>query len=199
MKKTTLLISLLLVSFYLKAQSHIGFLTDNYSGVHGIISNPANIADSRLKADVNLAGVSVFGGNDYYGINLLDATKVGYSFDLEAKTHPNDANSAAINADVLGPSFMINLNKNSSIAIFTRARSFVNANDINGNSVAAIDDDTTEDFSFNEGSINVLGHAWAEAGITYARTLLNNEQHFFKRRCFSKIFTRLSKCLWLWD
>ena len=96
MKKITFSIALLLLSFCLKAQSHIGFLTDNYSGVHGVITNPANIADSPFKADINLAGVSVFGGNDYYGINLLDASKDGYSFDLEAKTHPKGANSGGI-------------------------------------------------------------------------------------------------------
>ncbi len=180
MKKITLSILLLLVSFCLKAQSHIGFLTDNYSGVHGVISNPANIADSRFKTDINLAGVSVFGSNDYYGINVWDATKDGYSFDLEAKTHSKDANSAAINVDVLGPSFMFNLTKNSSLAIFTRARTFVNANEINGSSIESIDDDSTDDYSFDEGNMNVLGHSWAEVGITYARTLLNKEQHFFK-------------------
>mgnify|MGYP000716138203 FL=1 len=153
MKKTILSIVLLFLSFCLKAQSYIGFLTDNYSGVHGVISNPANITDSRFKADINLAGLSVFGSNDYYGVNVWDATRDGYSFDLESKTDPKDANSAALNVDVLGPSFMINLNKNSSIAIFTRARSFLNANEINGASLASIDDDTTEDFNFKEGNI----------------------------------------------
>ena len=180
MKKTIFSIVLLFLSFCLKAQSYIGFLTDNYSGVHGVISNPANITDSRFKADINLAGLSVFGSNDYYGINVWDATRDGYSFDLESKTDPKDANSAALNVDVLGPSFMINLNKNSSIAIFTRARSFLNANEINGASLASIDDDTTEDFNFNEGNINILAHAWAEVGMTYARTLFSNEQHFLK-------------------
>lgn len=180
MKKITLLIVILLVSFCLKAQSHIGFLTDNYSGVHGIISNPANIADSRFKADINLAGASVFGSNDYYGINVWDATRDGYSFDLEAKTNAKDGNSAAINVDVLGPSFMFNLTKNSSIAIFTRARAFVNANEINGLSIASIDDDDTDDYNFDEGSMNLLAHSWAEVGVTYARTLLNKEQHFVK-------------------
>ena len=180
MKKFTFSVVLLLLSLSLKAQSHIGFLTDSYSGVHGVISNPANITDSRFKADINLVGLSMFGSNDYYGINVLDATKDGYSFDLEAKTHSKDANSAAINIDVLGPSFMFNLNKNSSIAIFTRARTFVNVNDINGTLIESIDDDSTDDYSFNEGNMNILGHSWAEVGITYARTLFNKDQHFLK-------------------
>ena len=180
MKKITLLTFFFTLTLVVKGQSYLGFLTDNYSGVHGVISNPANITDSRFKTDINLAGLSAFATNDYYGINIWDTMKDGYSFDLEAKTHPKDVNSGGFNADVLGPAVMFNLSKNSSIALFSRARTFANANNINGNSIAVIDDDSTEDFAFNEGSINVLAHAWAEIGLTYARTLINKEQHFVK-------------------
>lgn len=180
MQKITLFVLFFTLSLFVNAQSYIGFLTDNYSGVHGVISNPASITDSRFKTDINLAGVSAFGSNDYYGINVWDATRNGYSFDLEAKTNPKDANSAAVNVDVLGPSFMFNLSKNSSIAVFSRARAFVNANEINGSSIESIDDDASDDYSFEEGSMNILAHSWAELGITYARTLLNKKQHFLK-------------------
>jgi outer membrane protein OmpA-like peptidoglycan-associated protein len=180
MKKITLSILLVIVSFFLEAQSYIGFLSDNYSGVHGVISNPANIVDSRFETDINLAGASIFGSNDYYGVNLLDASKDGYVFDLESKKAPSESNRFATNMDVLGPAFMLNLSKKSSVAIFTRARSFMNINKINGSSIASIDDDTTDDFDLDEGDFNVLGHAWAEFGITYARVLLNKKRHFLK-------------------
>ena len=180
MKKITLLTFFFTLSLLVKGQSYIGYLTDNYSGVHGVISNPANITDSRYKLDINLVGLSAFATNDYYGIHVWDAIKDGYSFDLEAKTHSKDINSGGVNGDVLGPSFMFNLSNNSAIAVFTRARFFANAYDVNGNSIAAIDDDSTRDFAFNEGSINVLAHAWAEIGLTYARTLINNKKHFIK-------------------
>jgi outer membrane protein OmpA-like peptidoglycan-associated protein len=180
MKKITLLLLFTLLSFFVNAQSYIGFLSDNYSGVHGVISNPANIVDSRFKTDINLAGFSAFGGNDYYGINVFDAFKEDYNFDLESKKSPSESNSGAINIDVLGPSFMFNLSKNSSIAIFTRGRFFTNIYGVNGASIASIDDDATGDFNLNEGDINVLAHGWAEAGITYARVLLNKQRHFFK-------------------
>ena len=155
-------------------------MSDNYSGVHGVISNPANITDSRFKTDINLAGFSAFGGNDYYGVNVFDALKDDYDFDLESKKSPSEKNSGAVNIDVLGPAFMFNLSRKSSIAIFTRGRFFVNAYDINGVSIDSIDDDTTNDFNINEGDINVLAHGWAELGITYARVLINREQTFFK-------------------
>lgn len=180
MKKVTFLAFFLTITFFTSAQSYIGFLSDNYSGVHGIISNPANITDSPFKIDINIAGLSAFAGNDYYGVNVFDALKKGYSFDLEAKASPSMDNNAAFNLDFLGPAFMFNLSEKSSIAIFTRARSFMNANEINGASIAAIDDASTDDFNVNEGDINGLGHAWAEVGMTYARVLFNKRQHFLK-------------------
>ncbi|WP_298556271.1 DUF5723 family protein [uncultured Algibacter sp.] len=180
MKKITLAVVFVVSSFCVKAQSYIGFLTDNYSGVNSVISNPANITDSRFKTDINLVGVSVFGGNDYYGVNVLDAIKSDYDFDLNATKSPSSDNNIGLYQDVLGPSFMFNLNAKSSIAIFTRARSVVNINEVNGNTIDAIDDDETEDFIVNEGDFNAFGQAWAEVGLTYARVFMDKQQHFLK-------------------
>tara|TARA_R110000868_G_scaffold34421_1_gene124316 strand:+ start:10602 stop:12698 length:2097 start_codon:yes stop_codon:yes gene_type:complete len=180
MKKISLILLFFISYTYVAAQSYISYLTDNYSGVNSVIANPSNIVDSRFKTDINLIGVSVFAGNDYYGVNVMDAIKSDYDFDLSAKKTPSNNNNIDLNVDVLGPSFMFNLTTNSSIAIFTRARSFANFNEINGETVDAIDDDTTNDFNINEGDFSIFSQAWAEAGVTYARVLLDKEQHFLK-------------------
>lgn len=181
MKKTILLIFWLLgASVFLQAQSYLGFNSDNYSGVNAITINPANITDSPYKLDINLAGLSAFGSNDYFGVNLFDTFKDGYSFDLESTKSPRDDNRGAGNIDVLGPSFMFNLNAKSTLAIFTRGRLFINANDIDGATMASIDDDTTKDYNINEEAFNGVGHAWAEFGVAYARTILNNERNKLK-------------------
>ncbi|GAA3621102.1 DUF5723 family protein [Flavivirga jejuensis] len=180
MKKITLLLLLIISSMCTEAQSYIGYLTDNYSGVNSVISNPANIVDSRFKTDINLVGFSVFAGNNYYGLNVLDAIKDDYDFDTESKKSPSTENNIAINIDVMGPAFMFNLNNNSSIAIFTRARSFVNVNEINGETIESIEDDVTDNFIVDEGDFGIFGHAWAELGLSYARILMNNDEHFLK-------------------
>ena len=180
MKKITLLLLFVLATFTVKAQSYIGYLTDNYSGVHGVISNPANIVDSRFKTDINIIGASIFAGNDYYGVNVMDAIKSDYDFDLDANKSPSNDNNIGIYSDVLGPSFMFNLNKKSSLAISTRVRSVVNISEINGNTVDVIDDDETDDFMVNEGDFGAFGQAWGELGVTYARVFKNSEQHFIK-------------------
>lgn len=169
-------------TLFCSAQSYIGFLSDNYSGVHGVISNPANIVDSRFKTDVNLFGASTFFTNDYYGIKVSDALKEGYDFDMDATKSPSTNNNGNINIDVLGPAFMFNLDKSSSLAVFTRAKAFINVNELNGETIDRLDDDIdfTEDYNINEGDTYGAGNGWAEIGLTYARTIMKKEQHFLK-------------------
>ncbi|TBN03581.1 OmpA family protein [Hyunsoonleella flava] len=177
MKKTLLFIIIVLLSLPTYTQSYVGFLTDNYSGVNATILNPASITNSPYKLDINLTGISAFGSNDYFGVNLFDTFKDGYSFDLESTKSPSSDNRALGNMDVLGPSFMFNLNAKSTIAFFTRGRVFVNVNEIDGATMLSIDDDTTKDYNINEESFNGVAHAWVEFGVSYARTILSNNRN----------------------
>ena len=135
MKNRIVYILILLTSVCASSQSYIGFLTDNYSGVHGVISNPANIVDSRFKTDINLVGASVFGANDAYEFNVFDAIKDDFDFDRDATKTFTDDNNLGANIDVLGPSFMFNINATNSIAVSTRVRAFTNLNRINGSTI----------------------------------------------------------------
>ena len=169
-------------SLALKAQSYVGHLTDNYSGVNSVISNPSNVVDSRFKVDINLAGFSTFFGNDYYSAKLTDVFKDNFDFELDGIKTPTDNNNAISTTDILGPSFLFNLNEKSSIAIFTRARSIFNLNNLNGTTLDRIENDfnENEDYTINEGDVSVSGNTWAEIGFTYGRVFINQEQHFLK-------------------
>ncbi len=180
MKKIITIVLCVFASYYAKSQSYIGYLSDNYSGVHSVIGNPANITDSRFKTDINLAGASVFFGNDYYGVNVLDATKDNYDFNLDATKSPSTDNNGNANIDVLGPAFMFNLTQNSSLAIFTRARLFFGVNEINGTTIDVLDNEETPDEFIDEGDFNGTTNGWTELGLTYARTIFKKEQHFLK-------------------
>ena len=56
---------------FVNAQSYFGYLNDNYAGVHSVLNNPANIVDSRYRADINLFSFSGLATNDYYSVNFL--------------------------------------------------------------------------------------------------------------------------------
>ncbi|MES2241087.1 MAG: DUF5723 family protein [Bacteroidota bacterium] len=163
------------------AQSYLGYIPDNYAGVQGVLYNPASIADSRFKADINLFSISSSVTNDLYGVKIFDVFKDGYDFDLEAKKSFSNANNAAFNTDVMGPSVMFNIAPKHTLAIFTRARAFVNVVDVNGQVINDVTKDNKNSFpSAAVGSFNGVGNSWGELGISYATVLYQKGQHFLK-------------------
>ncbi|KAA5823391.1 hypothetical protein FPF71_11835 [Algibacter amylolyticus] len=179
-----LVLLILTIPNLVKAQSYVGHSVDNYSGVHGLISNPSNVVDSRVKTDVNLFSASVFGGSDYFGINVGDVIKSdgGFDFEADAEKFPSNANNFFLNADILGPSFMFNLTPKSSIGMVSRVRAFFNINNISGELYENLADnfDTDEDFIFDSQNLTGTIHAWAEVGLVYGRVLMDKEQNFLK-------------------
>jgi len=182
MKKIVLSFLLVLASFSMNSQSYVGFLTDNYSGVHGVISNPGSIVDSRYRADINLFGISAFAGNDLYGVNAFDSLNEEYDFETEAIETLRDTNNFVANLDILGPSFMFNINATNSVALFSRFRTFVNVNRIDGSTLELLDEDLDDinNIIVDEDDFNLAASSWVELGVSYARVLYNKEEHFLK-------------------
>ena len=163
------------------AQSYLGYVPDNYAGVQSVLYNPASIADSRFKADINLFSISSAVGNDLYGVKIFDVFKDGYDFDLEAKKNFSNANNAFMNSDFMGPSVMFNIAPKHTLAIFTRARAFVNVIDVNGQVINDITKENKTSFpSATLGSPNAVGNSWGELGLSYAAVLLQRGEHFLK-------------------
>ncbi len=183
MKKIITLVGLLFTSIAF-SQSYVGFLNDNYRGVHAVINNPANIVDSRFITDVNLLGLSSFVGNDYAGVRISD---FGYEVEWDnTSKNPLSKNNGNLNLDILGPSFMLNITPKHSIAISTRARTILNVNDVNGKELNKIENyfdngfDAEGNYSAKLGSLNSSVSGWAEVGLTYATVLMDEKEHFFK-------------------
>lgn len=181
------LLSLLLFSLVMTAaaQTYPGYRTGSYTGVNGVFFNPANIADSRYKWDVNIFGINGFVGTSQSGLRFSDITRSFNGDSLKSKllrgnTH---VNSLAY-VDVLGPSFMISLSPRTSFAITTRSRVFANGRNIDGNLAGAILDgggtETGVPFNFNTSQ---LTHAtgWTEIGVSVGQVLTpKGSNHFFK-------------------
>ena len=163
------------------AQSYLGYTHDNYAGVQGVLFNPASIVDSRFKTDINLFSISQSVNNDMYGVKVMDAFKNGFDFDTQANKSFTTANNAVINTDIMGPSFMFNIAPKHSLAIFTRARAFVNVVDVNGSVINDLSSDNTATFpDVTLGSPNAVGNSWGELGLSYAAVLFQSGQHFLK-------------------
>lgn len=179
--KLLLLISGLSLTTY--SQSYLGFNTDNYSGLHGVLSNPGNIADSRIKADINLFSLDVLGANDYVSLSLNNINQYVEDSDFVGlNTTPSDQNNVAVNASVLGPSFMFNLNEKHSVGLITRVRMFNTYNNVNGQLIESIIDGfASEDFNFSMHNLDATTHIWSEIGVSYGRVLFDDyDKHYVK-------------------
>jgi len=182
MKKIAL--TLIVLSFgFAKGQTQIGFHSDNYNGVHGLILNPANIVDSRLKIDANLFSAGAVISNDYYGV------KFGQLFDaqdednfMDGRRSLSEYNRFTTSLDGLGPSVMFNIDRNHAIAISTRQRSLTNTS-MNGLLAESMIDGFIGQSNFlaiQEDNIVHNTHKWNEYGVTYATVFQNDQEHFFK-------------------
>lgn len=180
MKKILIALLGLISGFEMYSQSFFGSQYDNYSGVNTVISNPANIVGSRFRTDINLASGSLFVGNDYYTVKLGDLFKNDYSFEKNANTNPKPNNNLYSNIDVLGPSFMMNLGEKNAIAVFTRVRAITHVTEISGLFLNQIQDEVTQDFSFNNQNFSMASNAWIEYGASFARILKDNEVYSLK-------------------
>ena len=127
------------------SQSYIGHNVDNYAGIHSVAYNPSTIVGSNFKTDINIISGSVFGGSDYFGIDFNSLINGNFDFDDDSERYVSEGNNFYLNTNVLGPSFMFNLNKKSSIGIITKGRAFFNLNDINGELFEAIEDEFESD------------------------------------------------------
>jgi hypothetical protein len=172
-----------IISNFCNAQSYTGYLTDNYAGVHAVISNPANIADSRLKTDINIVGFSAGAYNDIYKAKFSDFFKIK-DFEGKVDKNPKPNNSLASNVDVLGLAWMGKLKEGHSLAIYTRSRSMLNIVDIDGTLIDAVYT-TGNEISYNvtNQNVNLSTNNWLEGGASYAFELFEgglDGEHFFK-------------------
>lgn len=182
MKKLIIFVLVMAGASPLKAQSYLGYFHDNYAGVQSVLFNPASIADSNFKADINLFSASITGTNDYYGIQATDLLKSSYDLETQAKLFSSGSNNFIVNADVMGPSAMFNIAPKHSLALFTRGRAIANIHDINGEVFKELssDFDSSTDFDLAAGNFNITASSWAELGLSYATILLNKNNHFIK-------------------
>ncbi len=183
MKKLLIFIFVLFTIASTKAQSYLGYTFDNYAGVQGVISNPANIVDSRFRTDINLASISAGVVNDYYGFKVSDFWKNSdYKFERDARKNPSSSNNFQTNIDVMGPSFMFNIKPKHAIALSTRLRSIANVTGINGELFNQFRDnfDSSNGFNLAPQNFNLVGNAWAEFGLSYAAVLFDKDKNFLK-------------------
>ncbi|MXV14615.1 DUF5723 family protein [Hufsiella ginkgonis] len=164
-----------------KAQDFPGLRTGNYSGVNGAFSNPANIAASPYRFDLNLFSAHVLAGNDQASFKMKDLTSSisGDSFSDQVFGKNAGAANGLANISLNLPSVMFNAGPKMSFALTSRARVLANINSLNGKLVNKITEDFENDpelpytvASNDNMLVNISG--WSEFGLTAAREVFNS-------------------------
>lgn len=176
--KIRLSVFLFLIVSILKAQSFSGYLSDNYSGVHSVLLNPANAASNFLEMDINLLSFDTSLENDFIDVKITDLLKKDREFDFEYRPTINalKENSVFSNIDILAPSVVFKVAENN-FSVFTRLRSVFNMEGIDGKLLEELEDDISGDISTGNMNPKMILHNWGEVGITYARTLVEKDSH----------------------
>ncbi len=200
--KIRFLILFFLQSASLYAQQWLGISSSNYAGTYSIYSNPANIADSRYKFFMNIAGANAEFINNYaawaapYSFIGLSTNTVSdkyrafnglttfkTSYINEARTKPNSTAFAA--ADFRGPSMFYTFEKAKFTLGFTsRIRVLTNLSNTTSEVAHIIVNGTLVPDLYgisqksNHFALNLNGYS--EMGLTLGIILREQDQNFIK-------------------
>ncbi len=209
MKKLPLLLCLSFCLIFSKAfsQDFLGLSTGNYSGVTGVMFQPASIVDSRYKFDINLFSTDVNYSNNYF---LLDRDVIlkfnKNKFDdyntfkarylSEASLAPGEKVFFNINNRTQLPlSFMATTGKKSAIALNLQFRTMIQGRNIPQNFADLAFNNfypSTGNPSVDASGISINSLSWAEAGLTYGRVIYSSGNHYLKMAITGKYLAGLS-------
>ncbi|MBD0288268.1 MAG: hypothetical protein ICV79_23000, partial [Flavisolibacter sp.] len=209
MKRSLLFImSAFLLSLPLFSQRFVGINTGNYSGITGVMLQPASIVDSRFKFDINLFSTDVRYSNNYFLLNrdaLLKLNKNHFGdyqtfrskYLSEAQLQAGEQAFLNIsNRTQLPLSFMVTLDEKSALALNLQSRTMIQGRNISQD-VAKLAFNNFYYQPFNNRSLDASGLTlrslnWAEVGLTYGRVLFNSGNHFLKGAVTGKYLAGVS-------
>lgn len=173
------------------AQNWLGLAQSNYGGTNSAYLNPSALADSRLRAYLNLGGADASFNNTYLRLNLPQKPwEAGFSFtkdnlvEQEGRSGPQQASATA---EVRLPALMLTLGPRAAIAFSSRVRGFAQASGVSYNlarlaryGLGQADQLGLANQLLTDNSFNLEANAYHEFALTYARTFTPNTTHFFK-------------------
>lgn len=200
-KRIITLLSICFLPIISQAQQWLGIANSNYAGTNAIYVNPANVTDSRYKFYLNIAANDAFATNSYFGWNApysylsLFTNSVSNTY-RNAKgvivykdeyLSPNSSRSfESVYAltDTRGPSALYTINDTRSVALTTRVRAGMSATNVDSDFAQAmyygIDNIQPSTIGYDLKNMMVNLNSYAEVGITYGQTLVDNDEEYIK-------------------
>lgn len=176
---------------YTSQAQQLGLASSNYAGTHSLYTNPAFIADSRHAFYLGLFSVESGALNNYLRyegpVSLFKLVKDELEFeDRYLKENLNGKPKFMMaNVDVRGPSFMLSLSPKHSVAFTSRVRGAFQGDNISEDlaRLYKVQKGEAEDFvdkASANNTMNLNANMYSELGFSYARILLDKQNHFLK-------------------
>jgi outer membrane protein OmpA-like peptidoglycan-associated protein len=187
-----LFIFFLTVTRIIMAQEFIPSATYNYSGVNAVQLQPASIADSRFKFDLNVSATGGSFYNNYFSVDpyVMWHPELFSEIDtwedqnyLERNTTKTDKSFyASMQQDLMG--FMLTLSEKDAIAFTPRLRVIFNMDNLSEELARLMDNELkVEDLWYTKltnANLSIQANSWVDYGFTYARIIKDEGKHFMK-------------------
>jgi len=167
------------------SQAQHGFSFDNYSGIYGVVTNPANSVDSKFDIHVNVlsynqSGISDIGGLSTFQIETAPNGFNGLEFSKNLMKGKTDG-YAFNHSDILLPSIVWNFHENFGAGLLIRSRSFFDYNDVDSGLLQGVNSGLADEpFEFDNGDLNSTAQSWTEFGLNLSAVVINTNYHFVK-------------------
>lgn len=179
----------------LYAQGNLGYHSDNYSGVHSLNFNPAEIVDSRYRFHMNIFSLDQTFSNNYLGVKgsalfsdrdtAFNDPEFNRNWVVERLNGRNKSVYQNLNLSVL-PSFMLTFGKKTQHAVGfnMRIRTTVNANGIDERTARQSwwEQELSDLYNVDiqNKNLSIQAAVWADYGVTYGRDIINTGTHYLK-------------------
>jgi hypothetical protein len=174
-----------LVVFAVPAQEQFGLFNSNYAGTDAVSLNPARMVTQWQWRDINIIGFDLSAWNDHVYVTGRErsvlgtmqesiATSSADGFVINESLDPG-ARHAFVNARVLAPAISFSMGKSAIGAhISSRAAlSFTGAgSEIGRFGYNGLGYTPQHGLAYDEGGMRLVGAAWSEIGLSYARLLV---------------------------
>ena len=183
------------------AQNQFGLTSGNYSGLHNLLINPANICFQPVTYELNIVGADVFINNNNFFTNATFVPKLGFNNNfnrfrfknrnfkpdslkpgnllLFSNIKPNGYVFGGVN--VLGPSILFALSRKKSMAITTGLRTHVSATNIESiGAIAFFEGLSYDPIKFQQMKLKntkISLASWSEIGLSYAQVISDKRNY----------------------
>lgn len=184
------LLTCLLFSMTSQAQDWLGLGQMNHAGVNSLEINPANIADSRLKVDIMLAGFTLGAYNNYASVSresLTDTARLNDPNFIDNYMMWDDNGedkSIYFNNRVYLPSFMLSINEKMGVGFTWQIRSMINIDGVSQDLATLVREQLEYPSlwvtDLENRALSVQFNSWAEYGFNFGMVVMDQKEHFLK-------------------